>query len=321
MRGEFTIYGGMLALILLLMMNPGTWEPVPVSLLNVKRTPLRYQCEECNKIFVSHQAFASHSHKHIGLKRKAGDLPDSIIVELSDEGDMDAYESAIASNLEKVFKEYERGYQYMIETVVNVRHGSPSHTETSSCVTPWYNFRRINTKDVRTKIDTHVMQFSLKGCSLCHDVTEGVDVNIQSTKIHIKPLYIKHGKIECEKCKKSFDERYIDTHFKVCDGGRYCSCCKKFFVKITTVDFNNHCLQCSIVKNSCKTCGMGFNTASSKANHEKKCTNHPSSSASSRNVPGPSDVSSNSPSSDKPNVGIPFHSTLCDTPPHRRPQY
>ena len=103
---------------------------VPVSLLNVKRTPLKYQCEECDVTFVYHQAFTAHNHKHVGIKRKHGDLPDAVIVELVEDGDMDSYASSIASSIANLFREFEKGFKYQIDTVVNIRHGL--HTEKST---------------------------------------------------------------------------------------------------------------------------------------------------------------------------------------------
>ena len=55
---------------------------------------------------------------------------------------MDMYEAAIASRLERLFKEFDKGFQYMIETVMTINHGCPSHTETLSCCTTWY--QKIN---------------------------------------------------------------------------------------------------------------------------------------------------------------------------------
>ena len=55
---------------------------------------------------------------------------------------MDMYETAIASRLERLFKEFDKSFQYMIETVMTINHGCPSHTETLSCCTTWY--QKIN---------------------------------------------------------------------------------------------------------------------------------------------------------------------------------
>ena len=218
---------------------------------------------------------------------------------------MEEFDLHLTQTLENNFELCESGFQYQFESDTVSTHGAPSHYQNSTFTGDWHNFRRANMPDVQANINDHTLDLSShEECNSCGNRYTKVD--ILATRIRIRPLYRKHRKVECSSCKCSIEERSIDAHYETCGDGRYCSCCKQFFPKISADNFHNHSMQCSVVKSNCTKCGMVFNTASSKANHQKKCTIQPSSNISpSIDLAGPSTTCNPPPLVSRPSVTIP----------------
>ena len=70
MRGDLTINGGMLTLVVILMMMPGSFLPIDgPARVPLNTTPSRFQCEGCGEKFVSMEGFLTH-FRNCHFKRK-----------------------------------------------------------------------------------------------------------------------------------------------------------------------------------------------------------------------------------------------------------